>query len=263
MSSPTPRSAAACSASTVRGRSSRSTLLTTTTTGTPLPASSEAMNLSPGPARSSPLSTSSAASDSSSSRSTRRCMRSVSASRGRCTPGRSTSTSCHSGVVATPRIARRVVWGLSETIATLRPTIALTSVDLPTFGRPASATKPDRLMAPPGAGFRGRSPRQQLALQGEHLAVVGLVVHPGEVQNPVDDRLAHVARVLDGDHDVAELAHGGRAGDLAGLVDREREHVGRRVAPAVVAVELPDALTSDELHREVAVLDARRGERDR
>ena len=46
----------------------------------------------------------------------------------------------------TPRIARRVVCGLSETIATLWPTIALTSVDLPTFGRPASATKPERVL---------------------------------------------------------------------------------------------------------------------
>ena len=44
-----------------------------------------------------------------------------------------------------PRIARRVVCGLSETIATLAPTIALASVDLPTFGRPASATKPERV----------------------------------------------------------------------------------------------------------------------
>jgi hypothetical protein len=41
--------------------------------------------------------------------------------------------------------ARRVVCGLSDTIATLRPTIALTSVDLPTFGRPARATKPERV----------------------------------------------------------------------------------------------------------------------
>ena len=74
-------------------------------------------------------------------------MRSVSASRGRCTPGRSVSTSWkRSGAVTTPRIARRVVCGLSETIATLWPTIALTSVDLPTFGRPASATKPDRVL---------------------------------------------------------------------------------------------------------------------
>src|SRR3954447_24540959 len=37
---------------------------------------------------------------------------------------------------------RRVVCGLSETIATLPPQSALTSVDLPTFGRPATATKP-------------------------------------------------------------------------------------------------------------------------
>jgi hypothetical protein len=32
---------------------------------------------------------------------------------------------------------------LSETIATLPPQSAFTSVDLPTFGRPATATKPD------------------------------------------------------------------------------------------------------------------------
>src|SRR5579884_1389637 len=38
---------------------------------------------------------------------------------------------------------RRVVCGLSETIATLPPQSAFTSVDLPTFGRPATATTPD------------------------------------------------------------------------------------------------------------------------
>src|SRR5215212_2837786 len=36
----------------------------------------------------------------------------------------------------------RVVCGLSETIATFPPISALTSVDLPTFGRPATATNP-------------------------------------------------------------------------------------------------------------------------
>ena len=96
----------------------------------------------------SPLTTNSAASASESSDSTRRCIRAVSASRGRWTPGRSVSTSWNrSGTVTTPRIARRVVCGLSETIATLWPTIALTSVDLPTFGRPASATNPERVIA--------------------------------------------------------------------------------------------------------------------
>jgi len=42
-----------------------------------------------------------------------------------------------------PKMRRRVVCGLSETIATLPPQSALTSVDLPTFGRPAIAANPD------------------------------------------------------------------------------------------------------------------------
>src|ERR671932_894072 len=37
---------------------------------------------------------------------------------------------------------RLVVCGLSETIATFPPTSMFTSVDLPTFGRPTTATKP-------------------------------------------------------------------------------------------------------------------------
>ena len=46
-------------------------------------------------------------------------MRSVSGSRGRWKPGRSTSTSCQSVAVSRrPRCGCRVVWGLSETIAT-------------------------------------------------------------------------------------------------------------------------------------------------
>ena len=132
----------------VRVRSSRSILLTAITEGMLALRSASAMKRSPGPPTPcSPLRTSSTASASSNSCSTRRCMRSVSASRGRCTPGRSVSTSCHSpGRVATPRIARRVVCGLSETIATFWPTSALTSVDLPTLGRPASATKPERVI---------------------------------------------------------------------------------------------------------------------
>src|SRR5690242_9327759 len=41
-----------------------------------------------------------------------------------------------------PKIRRLVVCGLSETIATLPPERAFTSVDFPTFGRPATVTKP-------------------------------------------------------------------------------------------------------------------------
>ncbi len=43
-----------------------------------------------------------------------------------------------------PAIRRRVVCGRSETIVTCAPQMALTSVDLPTLGRPASATIPHR-----------------------------------------------------------------------------------------------------------------------
>jgi hypothetical protein len=37
-----------------------------------------------------------------------------------------------------------VVCGRGETAATCRPESAFASVDLPTFGRPASARKPER-----------------------------------------------------------------------------------------------------------------------
>ena len=44
---------------------------------------------------------------------------------------------------ATPKSRRRVVFGTFDVIATFSPQSALTSVDLPTLGRPATATKPD------------------------------------------------------------------------------------------------------------------------
>src|SRR5204863_92544 len=50
-----------------------------------------------------------------------------------------------------PRIRARVVCTLRETMVTLEPTSALTSVDLPTLGAPISATKPQRV-APVAAG---------------------------------------------------------------------------------------------------------------
>src|SRR6185312_6451638 len=59
-------------------------------------------------------------------------------------PGVSTKISCSVAVVLMPSTRRRVVWGLGVTILILRPTRALTSVDLPTFGLPATAMKPAR-----------------------------------------------------------------------------------------------------------------------
>jgi hypothetical protein len=42
-----------------------------------------------------------------------------------------------------PRIGFRVVFGWCEVITIFVPTSAFTSVDLPVFGRPTIATKPD------------------------------------------------------------------------------------------------------------------------
>ena len=66
------------------------------------------------------------------------------------------------------------------------------------------------------------------------------------------DGLDQVLGVLGADHDVAQLA---RSRDRVRLVDREGQHVGRRVASAIVAVELADAPLVDELDRQVTVCD--------
>src|ERR1700712_4263366 len=60
-------------------------------------------------------------------------------------PGVSTRIICALLSITMPRISARVVCTLRETIVTLEPTSALTSVDLPTLGAPISATKPQRV----------------------------------------------------------------------------------------------------------------------
>ncbi len=59
-----------------------------------------------------------------------------------------------------PRTSARVVCTLRETIDTLVPTRLFSSVDLPAFGTPISATKPARASAGvPGAARGGCLPR--------------------------------------------------------------------------------------------------------
>src|SRR6202158_1184601 len=60
-------------------------------------------------------------------------------------PGVSTRMICALFSITMPRISARVVCTLRETLVTLEPTSALTSVDLPTLGAPISATKPQRV----------------------------------------------------------------------------------------------------------------------
>src|ERR1700716_50068 len=74
---------------------------------------------------------------------------------GRKIPGVSTRMIWASFSITMPRISARVVCTLRETIVTLEPTSALTSVDLPTLGAPISATKPQRVAA--GAASSGGS----------------------------------------------------------------------------------------------------------
>src|ERR1700675_3765366 len=70
-------------------------------------------------------------------------------------PGVSTRMICALFSITMPRISARVGWTLRDTIVTLEPTSALTSVDLPTLGAPISATKPQRVAT--GAASSGSS----------------------------------------------------------------------------------------------------------
>ena len=94
---------------------------------------------------------------------------------------------------------RRVVCGLSETIATLPPQSAFTSVDLPTFGRPATATKPD---------FTGRS--QVSGRSCEAGAYVGdravLAAEVDALDPPLVQPLAAAAARRRGDADRVDVA---------------------------------------------------------
>src|SRR5215813_6233641 len=63
-------------------------------------------------------------------------------------PGVSMKTSCEPSTVAMPRSNARVVCTLWDTIATLVPTSALISVDLPTLGAPINAINPQRACSP-------------------------------------------------------------------------------------------------------------------
>src|SRR5882757_1252359 len=66
---------------------------------------------------------------------------------GRKMPGVSTRMIWAWFSITMPRISARVVCTLRDTIVTLEPSSALTSVDLPTLGAPISATKPQRVSA--------------------------------------------------------------------------------------------------------------------
>ena len=170
-------------------------------------------------------------------------MRSVSASRGRWTPGRSVSTSCHSSGPRSPRRGSRGAWSAAcrRRSPPSGPTIALTSVDLPTFGRPASATKPERVT---------RTHATISACSASISPCVGLVVHPHEVQHAVDDGLREVRRCARG-RSRRRRARAGRRPRPSSSTGNESTSVGPSLA-AVLGVERGDPLGVDELDRDVA-----------
>ena len=177
--------------------------------------------------------------------------------------------SCQSAPVATPRMARRVVWGLSDTIATLAPDDRVGQGRLADVGTPGEGDEP-RAGADPLKGGITRfgttmglalaHPPHELGLEGQHLAVVGLVIHAAEVQGAVDHGLAEVLGARRADDDVSELA---RADAVTVLVDAEGEHVGGTVDPAMLAIERADPVLVHELDRHVTLIDpgGREGER--
>src|SRR5680860_730841 len=102
------------------------------------------MNLSPGPMGSSAGMQSPITSTPARVAVTRLLSRSPSSVRGLWIPGVSTRMSWPFFWCTIPRIARRVVCGFDDVIATFSPTRALVSVDLPTLGRPTNDTNPAR-----------------------------------------------------------------------------------------------------------------------
>src|SRR5688572_4598915 len=88
----------------------------------------------------------------------------------RCRPGVSTNTNCAAGSLRMPSTRQRVVCGLGVTMLTFLPTKALSSDDLPTFGRPTIATSPERSAV---SGI-GRSEGAEQAQQRGGRALLGL-----------------------------------------------------------------------------------------
>ena len=242
-SAPSTRSAAAASATTVRGWFVRSTLLTASTTGTFAAASASAIQRSPPPPTPwSALTTNSAASASPSSCSTRRCLRRGQLVARRWTPGQSVEDNPHASLgMATPR-SPPALYSLSDTITTLRPTIALTSVDLPTFSGRRARRSP--------SGRRGRA---LLRLQRQHLALSASSSMPTRCSTPSITASIEVLGVGPAVGDVASRPPATTS--TAPSTGNERTSVGppcrgarreRRILPG-----------RDELDGDVAVLDAR------
>src|SRR5262245_7749910 len=138
-----------------------------------------------------------------------------------------------SGRVTMPRMRVRVVCGFDETAAMCSPTSALSKVDLPAFGRPMSAAKPDlcfslitskheitfrfgprRIRSFGDAGLLPRRPSRFLNSDARDAAFVGidyfeaqpaepyLFADRGQVAELVDDQAGDRGEIVSGQFDV-------------------------------------------------------------
>ena len=166
--------------------------------------------------------------------------------------------SCEVAVVEMPRIAWRVVCGLLDVIATLSPTRALVSVDLPALGRPTRQAKPARYAAPralslsspgvrlllmsaPSSGVCRRLYKRNIPACGINIGTFGFLadIELSELENKLE-------KILQGKYKIAErlmisgfvrsgeterfLGHAINAGKLV-----------EPIRPRLVAVDLRDA----------------------
>src|SRR5256885_3898965 len=132
-------------------------------------------------------------------------------------PGVSTRMIWALSSITMPRIRARVVCTLRETMVTLEPTSALTSVDLPTLGAPISATKPQAVsLGAPGVGSTVIAAAAD-AFAFDHHGGRDLL---GGALGAADTLGGHKARQIDSD---AELRVVMRPGALDLAIDRRRQ----------------------------------------
>src|SRR5574340_1032022 len=89
-------------------------------------------------------------------------------------------------------MAVRVVWGLSATMATLVPTSAFSSVDLPVLGRPSMETNPDwNLLMNHRLGAREPHLLHAQIVAGQHLDADAFALHGFSGARHAAEPLAH------------------------------------------------------------------------
>ena len=172
-------------------------------------------------------------------------------------PGVSKSTIWPSGRLTTARMRLRVVCGLSETMATFWPTIWFTRVDLPTFGRPTTATNP---------GLH-RLVLRRLPAEAHAVDPLALGVHDLDHEAAVVDPLARARDAAEGRrHQAADRPHVVAVGerglqrllqpvDVHAAGDQERAvglDADRLRLQVVLVLDLAHDLLDDVLHRHQA-----------